>query len=350
MKNHFYHFTLYKTLAAFSDLFNDMEVFNYDKEKTKAIGKMKVPVIIAPKEKVISVLAADSAQKTEEDNQLPKISINWTGISLDTPRLAGITETRKLLVSTIKDDSNGNIISKDVYTDIKPVPYKLNLEVILWTKYMIHMNQLLENILPFFHPDIHVSIYERTAGIERKLQVRLESTTFNNVVDLQETDRRILQSVLGFTIETNLYKPLTIQGSVEKVSVRLAAAESNPNYWGGDVLYSTVRGISGEISTDVRKAIIDFDSLVSDESHTPLENEIKIKTDREIELANLNALIPTLVPGTQEYIDAVNRRNLVELQIATEYNLKTSVDLLSGGYLKDVINSGSELAKTYSIA
>jgi hypothetical protein len=211
------------------------------------------------------------------------------------------------------------------------------------------MNQLLENILPFFHPDIHVSIYERTAGIERKLQVRLESTTLNNVVDLQETDRRILQSVLSFTIETNLYTPLTIQGSVEKVNVRIAdASASNPNYWGGDVLYSTVRGISGEISNSIRKAIIDFDSLVSDDIHTPLEKEIKIKTDREIELANLNALIPTLVPGTQEYIDAVNRRNLVELQIATEYNLKTSVELLSGGYLQDDINSGSELAKKYS--
>jgi len=55
MKNFYFNNTLYANLSAFSSIFNDMSVWVYDADG-RATRSKKVPVIIAPKEKVVSAL------------------------------------------------------------------------------------------------------------------------------------------------------------------------------------------------------------------------------------------------------------------------------------------------------
>lgn len=354
MKNTFYHASIWKHVAAFSDLFNDMSVFVYNKERTKAIGKKNVPIFIAPKEKVISTLMVNGKDKPQSDNQLPKISVFWTGIDKDRDRAAGEKVERILLKETVINDA-GTPIERNMYLDYKTIPYKLSIEVSLWTKYMDEMTQLLENILPFFATNVPVSLYERAVGIERKVMVNLDSISSNFVADLNEPDRRVIQYNLTFTMEINLYKPLQVEREIRKTNIRIADGY-NHHEFAGDVIYSTVMGVSGEVSDKVRQAIIGFDSLkevednpqtTEDETRMPFDFELDQRNARIADLDYYNQLISTLTEGTSSYIIAVAQRDLVQLRLDTDTNTTTSLELSGQGYLDSNVNIGETLAHDY---
>lgn len=253
MKNYFYNRVIWTHLSAFSDIFNDMSVLAYDNSTGKAIGWKPVPVTIGPKEKVVAALIADDPDNPESvyapDNYLPRISISWNGISRDTERQRGQLDKRRLFVEYLQSDearawcdeqkaaNNGlpapegtevlydpNSVSPIpvARVDTQTVPYILNIEMIIWTKYMDDMAQLLENILPFFNPDAPVSLCERGIGTERIVKVTLDSVSPNFVVELSNTDRRVLQVTLGFQMEVNFYKPEEpISKPIKRVTVRM---------------------------------------------------------------------------------------------------------------------------------
>lgn len=331
-----------------------MSVFVYNKERTRAIGKKNVPVFIAPKEKVVSTLMVNGIDKPQSDNQLPKMSVFWTGIAKDRDRAAGEKVERILLKETIINDA-GIPTERNMYLDYKTIPYKLTIELSLWTKYMDEMAQLLENILPFFATNVPVSVYERAVGIERKVMVNLDNISSNFVADMNEPDRRVIQYNLSFTMEINLYKPLQIEREIRKTNIRVADAY-NHHEFAGDVLYSTVMGISGEVSDKVRKAIISFDSLLEtednlqtqeNETRMPFDVELSQRNSRLADLDYYTQLITTLTPGTSSYIIATAQRDLVQLRLDTDTNTTTSLELSGQGYLDSNVNIGETLAHDY---
>lgn len=297
MKNHFYHHTIWKHVAAFVDMFNDMEVYVYDAARKNVLGMKKVPVIIGPKEKVISVLTVvEGTPKPEVDNQFPKMSILWQGLTWDQGRQTGTKQKRNLGVEYRNDD--GELSTK--YTDLQTIPYFLEFQVTLWTSYLDESVQLLENILPFFHPDIHVSLYERITGQERKSQVKLQNVTANFVYELNEPDRRIIQFDLDFTMECQLYRPIEIDGVIEQAYIGIAAVDANsPTKNEGDVIYVTTSGISGNITDEnIREVIISFDEADNDYTNFDIEQIIN-----DIEVMKHEA-IESLPDGTDEDIVA----------------------------------------------
>lgn len=188
-----------------------MQVYTYD-AAGKAIGSKQVPVYLAPKEKVVASLMKGNWDQNPNqqgivyENYLPSISIVWSGIALDSSRLKGQRDKRRLYVEYADKNEDG-CDEKYIHTDIQTVPYKLTFEVTLWTKYMDDLAQLLENILPFFHPEAYISLYEKGVGTERKCKVTKESETLNFVYELNQPDRRVLQATMAFTMEINFYKP-----------------------------------------------------------------------------------------------------------------------------------------------
>ena len=295
MKNHFYHHNIWKHVAAFADLFNDMEVYVYDKQRKNVLGKKKVPVILGPKEKVISVLSViDGTPKPEIDNHLPKISIIWNGLNWDQARQTGSNHKRDLGIEL--RDNDGELSSK--LTDRQTIPYLMEFQVTLWTVYLDEAVQLLENILPFFHPDLHLSLYERGSGIERKTKVELQSVAPNFVYELNEPDRRMIQFDLSFIMEVNLYRPIEIDGVIERAYIGISAVnENSPEQNEGDVIYVTTQGISGEITDEnIRTAIVGFDEIDTYYTNPNLEEIIN-----QIEVQKYDA-IESLPPGTDDTV------------------------------------------------
>lgn len=221
MYNYFFNNTIYQHVVALSDQFNEMSIINYDKNG-KAIGWKPVPLTLATKEKIIAELQADpGSPDINPPNFLPRMSLTWNGIARNQERQRGNFEKRRILVEYVQNTLTGEKEDAAI-NDIQTVPYDLNFEMSIWTKYMTDMAQILENILPFFNPEAHVSLFERGIGIERKVKVTLESVSPNFVTDISEPDRRILQCNLQFKMECNFYKPqLPISKPIKRVSARI---------------------------------------------------------------------------------------------------------------------------------
>lgn len=247
MKNVFYYRTIWSHVVAFSDLFNDIKLHIYEKDRTsaeygKVIGYKNVPVVLAPKEKVISTLSAlQGSERAEVDNILPKISIAWNGIDWVPDRMRGQKQKRNLFVEYL-DTSSGTQRVK--HYDLQTSPYSLKFEVVIWTKYMDDGVQILENILPFFTPETYISIKERGVEIERKCLVRLESVSPNFVYELNEPDRRLLQWNLSFSVECNLYKPIYFEKEIFVTRISFVDMSKSSSYQAhGETL---TMGVSGQ--------------------------------------------------------------------------------------------------------
>jgi hypothetical protein len=269
MYNYFYNKVIWTHVAAFADIFNEMSIVNYDAEG-KAIGWKPVPVTLAPKEKVVAELIADpSTPDKTPPNFLPRISIVWNGIARNAERQRGQLEKRRILVD-YDDPENPQAIM-----DMQTVPYDLNFELTVWTKYMDDMAQILENILPFFNPEAPVSLYERGIGSERQVKVVLESVAPNFVVELADPDRRVLQCNLAFKMECNFYKPqLPIGKPIKRITTRIGADMSRrnpvyPNVDGTEISAFTIPEVSGSSNyLDMDKKIwsykVQFDENMED--------------------------------------------------------------------------------------
>jgi hypothetical protein len=258
-----------------------MSVYVYSKDKYsanygKVIGRKIVPIILAPKEKVVSVLnTLVGSEKPEIDNVLPKMSISWSGLSFDSARYRGKNQKRELFVeytttealNLLNDPASitspgDNLDVRVKHYDIQTVPYNLEFELVIWSKYMDDGVQILENILPFFAPDRQISLKERGIGIEREAKVTLKSISNNFAYDLNEPDRRILQWTLAFTCECNLYKPIFFEKEILNAIVRVGTIHPKKGY--GESITISAQGATVQgMPIDIVSRIQQFDQLTS---------------------------------------------------------------------------------------
>lgn len=231
MKYYFYPQSIFTCVTAFSDLFNDIGIRVYDTKTNEIVGYKPVPVTISPKEKIAHILNASSVNDVDPqvDNYLPRISISPPDITPAFDRNRGKQEKRLL---NIEYDDNSK--KRSIQIDTQSIPVNYTFEVSLWTKYLIDMNQLLENIIPWFSPELYVSFKERNFGIEHKSRIILTNSSKNFVYEYGENDKRILQWNLSFSMDGVMYKPLEITKEILCATIYIAGVPCKKTPFYGD--------------------------------------------------------------------------------------------------------------------
>lgn len=258
MKAYFYPKSLYNSITAFTEQFNDMTVRVYDPNTGKIVGVKDVPITIAPKEKIASILTVSDVNDVDpqHDNYLPRITTNLAGFNWDPNRMRGKFEKRTLNIE-YEDTANGT--RRKINVDTQPVPMNLTFELTVWTKYQIDAFQLFENIAVWFAPESHLSIKERSFGIERKSKVTLDNVTPNVVFELGERERRVIQHNYTFTMETVLYKPLEIKPEILCTIIKIADVPCKKVPFQGDAIIVTEDETGSLISPELSSAIRQLD-------------------------------------------------------------------------------------------
>lgn len=371
MRNFFYNKIIWHHVAAFADIFNDMQTYIYDVDGN-AIGEKRIPVYLAPKEKIVSALQKGNWETDGSlvfENYLPSISIVWTGLNLDTERLAGQRNNRRLYVELEGDE---NCQSEIIHTDFKSVPYKLQFEVTLWAKYMDDMAQMLENILPFFHPEAYISFYEKSVQTERKIKVEKTSETLNFVYEMNQPDRRVLQSNIMFDLECNFYKPENpITKPIKRMYLNIADVQSPVSAYGDSVIVEASGGSCfADLDTELRSFIKQFeleDEFYSAQfynetvglppqpkelEHPFLTNEeIEAKLDRDPRFNDISGYrFFKATVGQQSYVvydDDISSNDNIVASVINPYREKPiniSDIITSNGYLTLVLSEPPEVA------
>jgi hypothetical protein len=146
--NHFYNESTRRYVAVFGTLFNDIIIERKNANNTTSVSKIKVPINYAPMQKILARLDQDPNLNAPAMT-LPRMSFEITGMTYSAERkLTSLTKQQKAIDT---DD-------KSATTLFTPAPYDIEFQLNIMTKYNEDASKILEQILPFFKPDITVGV------------------------------------------------------------------------------------------------------------------------------------------------------------------------------------------------
>lgn len=202
MEQFYYPRTSRGVLIALLDMFNNIQVFNYDNNGTP-VSMIDVPLKFGPSEKYHQFdLQMKSGKKYYP--KIPSLLMTLDNVSYDSGRATSVNEMRSfynpaVYVNTIDD----------FWQDVQPAPYNYSYTLEVRTESMDHLFQILENILPFFNPSNHLRVKEFDfLNLERNLAVYLEGTNMEYPKEMGEEESRYFNATISLNVHGYMYRPL----------------------------------------------------------------------------------------------------------------------------------------------
>ena len=218
---YFYHQIFRKSIIAFGTVFNNIIVKRkqpgVDRPTGKSLESYKVPVQYGPYQKYLAIIASEpNAERQQLQISLPRISFEIKGLNYDGSRKLVPTQFAKTVPPTGTDEEGKPI----QYQQYLPVPYNLEVELNIIAKNQDDGLQILEQILPNFHPSLNVSIEViDVTHEERDIAIVLNGIGYTDDYEGDYTTRRTLIWTLNFTVKTYLFGPVDAQKDIRKVTL-----------------------------------------------------------------------------------------------------------------------------------
>jgi len=224
---YFYHSIFRKSIMSFGTLFNNIVIKRQSSDGSTALESLKVPIKYGPTQKFLARIASEpGSQRQQVQMNLPIMSFEIKGVQYDQSRKLPPTQFAK---STPQEgsDVDGQPVQMKQYL---PVPYTMNVELSVLAKNQDDGLQILEQILPNFHPLVSVSIVviDETHE-ERDIAVVLNSIDYTDEYESDFNTRRFLQWKLNFQIKTYLFGPVDVQKDIRKAIVNYKTDIANRN-------------------------------------------------------------------------------------------------------------------------
>lgn len=179
---------------------------------------ISVPIHYGGKDRVVAAILAENTQN--KPLRLPLMSAYARGIDFNAQFATGLqTSRRQSYLPT------GGIIPDDVEVvrQLKPVPYKLTMELAVYASNTDQHFQIMEQILMLFDPQMQIQTTDALFDWTKITHVKLESVNFDQNYP-SGTDPRIIQSTLTFSMPVWLSAPADVRKEfVEKIYARIGA-------------------------------------------------------------------------------------------------------------------------------
>ncbi len=207
-QTYYYNSCIRKTIIAFGAVFNNIIIKrtqNGDITET-----LKVPISYASSQKYISRL-----QSRPEVNEipfamtLPRMSFQMKSLYYDTDRK--LQPTRIYRSFTAGQRAQASFV---------PVPYNIDIELSILVKNQDDGLQIIEQILPQFHPSLNVTI-QMTRDVNEEVDIPfvLKSIGYRDEFESDYTERSYIEWILNFTAKTYIFGPLTEAKDIRKTIV-----------------------------------------------------------------------------------------------------------------------------------
>lgn len=202
---HFYHRTIRKMVVAFGTIFNNIKLVRYNKAGTVEIERITVPLSYAQKEKFYNRITQDPGLDRTVQLTLPRMSFELDSISYDPLR-----KTSNFNQSFVAGTST-------TVKAFRMVPYNFDFSLSIYVRNVEDGTQIIEQILPYFNPDMTLTGDVLGLGKKNDLPVVLQS--INNAVDAEglPENRRMIIWTLTFTMKGFMYGPVANSEIIRKV-------------------------------------------------------------------------------------------------------------------------------------
>lgn len=203
---HFYYKLLRKYVVIMGNLFNNINIIRYEKDSDVEISRFKVPVIYAPKDKMVTRFESDPDLLKETQTILPRMSFELIRMEYDAER------QQNVLARSAKGNSSTTTKSAFMGT-----PYNFMFEVNLYAKTIDDGNHIIEQILPYFNPDYTVTVTPiAELAFMKDIPIILNSVTQNIQYEGNYDTVRFVYWTLSFTLRGYLFGPITTPKIIRK--------------------------------------------------------------------------------------------------------------------------------------
>jgi len=217
---HFYNKNIRNIIIVFGTIFNDITIVRQNLAGG-ADQRFKVPIAYGPTEKWLA--RVDQRRIDGKDNlaiTLPRMSFEITAMTYDTQRKLQKTKRIK------KDIAADNTKLLTAYT---PVPYTFDIELNVMVKNSDDGAQILEQIMPFFTPEFHVTMNEMSnLDVKRDIPIIMTSIVTSDSYEGDMITRRALIHTLNFQVLGFVYGPTSQVSLIREVDVNLGAQIPDP--------------------------------------------------------------------------------------------------------------------------
>ena len=211
-KNHFYHNLIRKYVTVMGALVDGIDLVRYNPDGSEN-SRVRIPVTYAPKEKWVRRTTEDPSLDRQPAVTLPRISYEMTGMMYDPDRKVS---GRRAFIFTKQE--TGNKVFK-VYT---PVPYLITFNVYCWTKTQDETFQVIEQIAPFFQPDMVVEMRAiNSPDVKFDVPIALDAFQTTDNYDGDLTERREIITTFEFIMRGYLFGPIRASGVIKHVDLTM---------------------------------------------------------------------------------------------------------------------------------
>ena len=186
----------------FLNIFRNVQIERLNAEGT-VTGYKKVPLKFGTKEKVWYWL-----HQKKNDEMLPMMSVILNSVEYTPERQAN--KMRSIIKST-------SISTGELNKFLNPVPYNFEFTMSIWSLHMVDVDQILEQILPYFNPTISIRINIPELDATLDLKVIFLMCTPDISMELQDEDIRVVKWNLDFSVQGYLFQPLKTSAIITKV-------------------------------------------------------------------------------------------------------------------------------------
>ena len=194
MKNYFFFNVFRKTLIQFLDAFNDLKIARYTPDGQSIEKYVNVPIKLAIKEKVYYWL-----NERKDDEMLPMITAWITSIDWAADRAVN---------SSFEICKGASTDTLEYQKYLHPIPYNLTVTMQIWTLHMVDIDQIMEQILPFFAPHIYIRVAIEELGIAYDVKTIFRSATPEVTTEIADEEYRVINYTLDFELQAWFFKPV----------------------------------------------------------------------------------------------------------------------------------------------
>lgn len=197
--SHFYHQLTRKAVVLFGRLFDDITIIRKNDQTGKETGRMLVPIIYSPKEKMVTRLFSDPDLLKSVGQILPRMSFEITGISYDA------TRKQNSLLRAAKSNTTTHVTASYM-----GVPYDVTFALNIFARNIDDGTHIVEQILPFFNPDFTVTTNMiPDLGAIKDIPVILNSVANDIEYEGNFDSVRYVNWTLTFTMKLYYYGPIS---------------------------------------------------------------------------------------------------------------------------------------------
>ena len=218
---HFYHGSIRKIMAVFGSIFTNITVERYDSDRN-VIKTFQVPIAEAQQRSFLVKLRDETIKEGT-----PRIAVTLPRLSYEFSTITYRPEDKLQNTGYIRAPKTEG--DSQAYKMYNPVPYDIGISLSLWTQNMDDSFQIIEQILPFFSPQIAVTINEiPEIGIKNDIKIKLDSVTPDIKYEGSLGVDRVLQWELKFTVSTYMFQPVAEAAVIKRTIENIYAHWNNP--------------------------------------------------------------------------------------------------------------------------